>query len=261
KVIVETSRGVEFGEVTIENKNIDESERKILPIVRRANNKDFQAHHENKKLEAKALEVAGEKAKLHELDMSILSAHYMFDRSKILFYFTAENRIDFRDLVKTLAAHFRTRIELRQIGVRDEARMVGGYGTCGRSLCCSSFLEDFAPISVKNAKEQGLSLNPQKISGSCGRLLCCLKYEEKAYEEMNSKMPGMGAVVSPKDGSLKGREGVVENTYLVRGLVKVKFDGLGETHILSTNDINIIKKGRKSSDDSKVDEKELKNLE
>jgi len=170
--------------------------------------------------------------------------------------------VDFRDLVKTLAAHFRTRIELRQIGVRDEARMVGGYGTCGRSLCCSSFLEDFAPISVKNAKEQGLSLNPQKISGSCGRLLCCLKYEEQSYEELNSKMPGYGAIVTPKEGHLKGKEGTVENMYIIRGLVKVNFGVMGETHILSVNDINIIKKGKMSfADANKEEEKDLKNLE
>ena len=207
-------------------------------------------------------EICAEKAKLHELAMNVLSAHYMFDRSKILFYFTAENRIDFRDLVKTLAAHFRTRIELRQIGVRDEARMVGGYGSCGRSLCCSSFLEDFAPISVKNAKEQGLSLNPQKISGSCGRLLCCLKYEEQSYEDLNAKMPGFGAIVTPKEGNLKGKEGFVENMYIIRGLVKVKFENLGETHILSVNDINTIKKGKMHySDVGKDEEKDLKNLE
>jgi len=262
-VVAETSRGLEFGEVTIENKFLQQTEnsKKIPPITRRANNKDFQAHHENKKKEKEAAEVASEKAKLHGLEMTILSAHFMLDGSKVLFYFTSDNRVDFRDLVKTLASTLHARIELRQIGVRDEARLLGGLASCGRPLCCSSFLEEFAPISVKNAKEQGLSLNPTKISGSCGRLLCCLKYEEKSYEELNSLMPGIGAVVTPKEGLLKGEKGIVENMYIIRSLIKVKFESRGETHIMSAKDVNILQKGKMNATDDKEDEKELKGIE
>lgn len=263
KVVAETSRGIEFGEVTIENKPLEgeENSKKIVQILRRANNKDFQADYENIKKEKEAVEVCTEKATLHGLEMTVLSAHYMLDGSKVLFYFTAENRVDFRDLVKTLAAVLHARIELRQIGVRDEARLLGGIGTCGRGLCCSTFLDEFAPISVKNAKEQGLSLNPSKISGCCGRLLCCLKYEEKAYDEMNKMMPGYGAIVAPKEGNLAGKQGTVENMYIVRGLLKVQFEN-GETHILPAAEVDIIKKGKMNyADDDKEAEKELKNIE
>jgi len=260
-VVAETSRGLEFGEVTIENKFLQQTEnsKKLRSITRRATNKDFQTHHENKKKEKEAAEVAGEKAKLHNLDMTILSAHLMLDRSKILFYFTSDNRVDFRDLVKTLASTLHTRIELRQIGVRDEARLLGGIDSCGRPLCCSTFLEEFAPISVKNAKEQGLSLNPTKISGSCGRLLCCLKYEEKAYEELNAIMPGIGAIVTPKEGPLKDEKGIVENMYVIRSLIKVKFEKRGETHIMSAKDVNILQKGRLNSDEESIEN--LKEIE
>ncbi len=201
-VIVETSMGKEFGEVAIANRYIpDEKLKKPLKkIIRVATGKDRKHHEENKKKEKEALKICEEKIKEHKLDMNLTDVEYKFDRSKLLFFFTAEGRIDFRDLVKDLASIFKTRIELRQIGVRDEVRKLGGNGMCGRELCCCSFLNNFEGVSIKMAKEQNISLNPSKISGNCGRLMCCLRYEQEVYEEKLSRLPKIGAIVKTEDG-------------------------------------------------------------
>ncbi len=226
-VLVETSRGIEMGKVVIPNQMIEESEvvSPLKPMIRIATEADFKQAEENKEKEKEAFALATEKIAEHKLDMKLVGAEYTFDRSKILFYFTADGRVDFRDLVKSLAGVFRTRIELRQIGVRDEARQLGSLGICGRFLCCSTFLNDFHPVSIKMAKEQGLSLNPTKISGVCGRLMCCLQYEQNAYEDMLSKMPKRGDKVETPDGV-----GIVADTATLKGQIKVKFvDDNGET--------------------------------
>ena len=220
KVLVETARGVEMGKVVIPNKMVEDSEivSPLKPIIRVATEDDFRQAEENKVKEKEAFEVAVQKIAEHKLDMKLVGAEYTFDRSKILFYFTADGRVDFRELVKSLASIFRTRIELRQIGVRDEARQLGSLGICGRFLCCSTFLNDFHPVSIKMAKEQGLSLNPTKISGVCGRLMCCLQYEQNAYEDMLSRMPKRGDRVETPDGV-----GIVADTATLKGQIKVKF--------------------------------------
>ena len=201
-VIVETSMGVEYGEVAIPNRTIPDEklEKPLKKIIRIATYKDRKQHEENKQKEKEALKVCQDKVKEHKLDMILTDVEYKFDRSKLLFFFTAEGRIDFRDLVKDLAAIFKTRIELRQIGVRDEVRRLGGNGMCGRELCCCSFLGNFETVSIKMAKEQNISLNPAKISGNCGRLMCCLKYEQEVYEEKLSRLPKVGAIVKTADG-------------------------------------------------------------
>ncbi|KHF38044.1 PSP1 domain-containing protein [Halalkalibacter okhensis] len=204
-VIVETSRGVEFGRVVIGTKTVDEND-VVLPlkqVIRIATEKDKLVVQENVEQAKKAFEVCTEKIIEHKLDMKLVDVEYTFDRNKVLFYFTADGRIDFRELVKDLAAVFRTRIELRQIGVRDEAKMLGGIGPCGRVLCCSSFLGDFEPVSIKMAKDQSLSLNPAKISGLCGRLMCCLKYENDMYESAKQELPDVGKRVRTPEGKGK----------------------------------------------------------
>ncbi|MBM7700406.1 PSP1 domain-containing protein [Kurthia huakuii] len=204
-VIVETARGIEYGKVVVPPKEVDEED-VILPlkqVVRQANERDSIQVTENLGDSKRAFELATEKIALHKLEMKLVDVEYTFDRNKIIFYFTAEGRVDFRELVKDLASVFRTRIELRQIGVRDEAKMLGGIGPCGRMLCCSTFLGDFEPVSIKMAKDQNLSLNPSKISGLCGRLMCCLKYENDEYEEARSKMPDIGHTISTPDGKGK----------------------------------------------------------
>ncbi|OLO27459.1 stage 0 sporulation protein [Alkalihalophilus pseudofirmus] len=201
-VIVETSRGVEYGRVVIERKEVGEND-VVLPlkqVLRIADEKDKLIVHENKEAAKKAFNVCQEKIIEHQLDMKLVDVEYTFDRNKVLFYFTADGRIDFRELVKDLAAIFRTRIELRQIGVRDEAKMLGGIGPCGRILCCSSFLGDFEPVSIKMAKDQNLSLNPAKISGLCGRLMCCLKYENDHYESVKQALPDIGKEIQSPNG-------------------------------------------------------------
>jgi cell fate regulator YaaT (PSP1 superfamily) len=188
-VIVETVRGVEYGEIAIKKRDVDEAQL-VLPlkkVIRQANEEDQISYHRNKEKEKEALEICREKVKMHKLPMRLIDVEYTFDMGKIIFYFTSESRVDFRDLVKDLAAIFKTRIELRQIGVRDEAKMLGGIGTCGRILCCNNFLGEFAPVSIRMAKEQRLSLNPTKISGICGRLMCCLKYESEMYSSKRSE--------------------------------------------------------------------------
>ncbi len=220
-VIVETARGVECGEVAIANKEVDDSQ--IVPplkkIIRKATEDDFENIKQNKEKEKEAFKICEEKIAKHGLEMKLVSAEYTFDRNKILFYFTADGRVDFRELVKDLASVFRTRIELRQIGVRDESKMLGGLGACGRPFCCATFLGDFHPVSIKMAKEQGLSLNPTKISGNCGRLMCCLKYEQDAYEDLLKHTPKNGAVVKTGEG-----KGVVVDVNLLTGMLKVRLD-------------------------------------
>ncbi|KIL52493.1 PSP1 domain-containing protein [Jeotgalibacillus soli] len=204
-VIVETVRGVEYGKVVVDIKQVDEND-VVLPlkkVVRIADQKDRLAVQENKEESTLAYDVCSKKISEHELDMKLVDVEYTFDRNKVIFYFTADGRVDFRNLVKDLASVFRTRIELRQIGVRDEAKMLGGIGPCGRMLCCSTFLGDFEPVSIKMAKDQNLSLNPSKISGLCGRLMCCLKYENDEYEAAKEEMPDLGQSVQTPEGKGK----------------------------------------------------------
>ena len=218
-VLVETSRGVEFGEVVTGIKEIDDStlQSPLKPVVRIATAEDIQHNKDNKEAQKEAYQVCQKKIAEHKLDMKLVSVEYTFDNSKILFYFTANGRVDFRSLVKDLASVFKTRIELRQIGVRDEAKMLGGLGICGRPICCGAFLGDFQPVSIKMAKEQNLSLNPTKISGVCGRLMCCLKYEQDQYEQTRKKMPKVGKEVITPDGP-----GVVWELNVIKETVRVR---------------------------------------
>lgn len=240
-VIVETARGIEFGEVVIANKEVQEEEivQPLKKVIRVATTDDLKEYENNQKKEEKAFQICLEKIAAHNLDMKLIDVEYTFDNSKILFYFTADGRIDFRDLVKDLAAIFKTRIELRQIGVRDEAKMIGGIGVCGRELCCCNFLADFQPVSIKMAKEQNLSLNSVKISGVCGRLMCCLKYEQDTYEELLKYMPGVESIVDTPSG-----KGVVIATSILKGRVKVKVEKGDQTEVqdFNINEIKIIKK-------------------
>ena len=224
-VLVETARGVELGFISLANRMVTEEDitPPLKPIVRRATPDDLQKSEENRKKERDALAICAKKVADHKLEMSLVDAEYTFDRSKLVFFFTAEGRIDFRDLVRDLASQFHTRIELRQIGVRDEAKIVGGIGVCGCPLCCNTFLEEFHSVSIKMAKEQNLSLSPTKISGTCGRLMCCLKYEQEAYEELLATTPLPGAIVDTPEG-----RGKVVDTQLLRGNLKVRLDDMPE---------------------------------
>jgi len=219
KVIVETARGVEFGSVVTGPKDVDDDRitPPLKPVIRVATDEDIKKEAKNKEKEKEAFTICLEKIKKHGLEMKLIDAEYTFDNNKVLFYFTADGRIDFRELVKDLASVFRTRIELRQIGVRDETKIRGGIGICGRPLCCHTYLSEFAPVSIKMAKEQNLSLNPSKISGVCGRLMCCLTNEEETYEELNSRLPSAGDFVTTPEG-LKGD---VQSVNVLRQLVKV----------------------------------------
>lgn len=219
KVIVETARGVEFGSVVTDPKEVEDDEitQPLKSVIRVATEEDKRIEERNKEKEKEAFEICLEKIRKHGLEMKLIDAEYTFDNNKALFYFTADGRIDFRELVKDLAAVFRTRIELRQIGVRDETKIRGGIGICGRPLCCHTYLSEFAPVSIKMAKEQNLSLNPTKISGVCGRLMCCLTNEEETYEYLNSRLPAIGDMVTTVDG-LRGE---VQNLSVLRQLVKV----------------------------------------
>ncbi len=221
RVIVETARGIECGEVVIPNRKISDENvvQPLKTIIRPASKDDLRAIKNNAEKETEIMKTFIKKIEEHKLDMKAIDVDYTFDGSKILFYFTAENRVDFRELVKDLASIYRTRIELRQIGVRDEAKMLGGLGICGRPFCCSSFLGEFQPVSIKMAKEQSLSLNPSKISGTCGRLMCCLKYEQDCYEELLKITPKAGALVETAEG-----KGVVEDANILTGILKVKLD-------------------------------------
>ena len=218
-VIVETARGVEYGRVVSAPKEVDDDSvvQPLKSVIRIATEQDEKTVEKNRQKEKEAFKICQEKIRKHGLDMKLIEAEYTFDNNKVLFYFTADGRIDFRELVKDLAAVFRTRIELRQIGVRDEAKMLGGMGICGRKLCCNTFLSEFAPVSIKMAKEQNLSLNPTKISGVCGRLMCCLKNEQETYEYLNSKLPNIGEKLKTKDGVF----GEVQRVDVLRQKVKL----------------------------------------
>ena len=220
KVIVETTQGEEYGEVVIPNRKIEEEKimEPLKKVIRIATYKDNKHFDYCKKTEKEAFKVCQEKIKKHKLDMNLIDVEYKFDNSKILFYFTADGRIDFRELVKDLAAIYKTRIELRQIGVRDQVKRIGGNGVCGRELCCCTFLRDFEAVSIKMAKEQNISLNPSKISGNCGRLMCCLKYEDNVYTEKLKRLPHVGAIVKTEDG-----EGEIDSIETLKEVVKVKF--------------------------------------
>lgn len=258
-VIVETARGVEFAEVVL-LKEIDEKtfDKPLKTVIRIATPEDREKNENNKKREKEAFSVCEEKIKKHGLEMNLVDTEYTFDGNKLLFYFTAEGRIDFRELVKDLATVFRTRIELRQIGVRDEAKMLGSVGVCGRSICCSQFLGEFMPVSIKMAKEQGLSLNPTKISGSCGRLMCCLKYEQDGYEELLKNMPKPGAVVKTPSGN-----GRVENINVLSQKVFVRLENTNDQaqHEFSVSEVKTLKNARVDDEIEKLDEEILKTLE
>lgn len=242
-VIVETARGVECGEVVIGNRVVDDSKvvQPLKSIMRIATEKDLETQVKNREKEQEIMKVFMQKISEHKLDMKPIDIDCTFDGSKILFYFTAENRVDFRELVKDLAAIYRTRIELRQIGVRDEAKMLGGLGICGRPFCCSTFLGEFQPVSIKMAKEQSLSLNPTKISGTCGRLMCCLKYEQNCYEELLSITPKVGALVDTTEG-----RGIVEDANLLTGVLKVKLDKNPDAPAVSfsRDDVKLLRDGK-----------------
>lgn len=261
-VIVETARGVEYGKVVLPFQEIDDSE--ITPplkeVMRIATDKDAKIEDENRIKEQEALVICKEKIKKHNLDMKLIDCEYTFDSNKVLFYFAAEGRIDFRDLVKDLASVFRTRIELRQIGVRDETKIRGGIGICGRSLCCHTHLSEFVPVSIKMAKEQNLSLNPTKISGVCGRLMCCLKHEEETYEYLNRKLPNVGDYVTTKTGF----KGEVSSVNVLRQLVKVIVQQGDEKEIIEypVDELQFKRKHRKNKNEiTDVSLKELEKLE
>lgn len=251
-VIVETSRGIEYGEVAMPNRNIADSmvTKPLKKVVRAATTEDTRAAQSNAKLEKDAFRICEEKIAKHKLDMKLVSVEYTFDHSKILFYFSADGRIDFRELVKDLASVFRTRIELRQIGVRDEAKMIGGLGICGRPLCCSSFLEDFQPVSINMAKEQGLSLNPTKISGTCGRLMCCLKYESDTYHELVKTTPPAGSLVDTPQG-----RGTVMDVSLLKGCCRVRLQNATDAPVVvPCAECTCLRAGREKPGDAPVPE-------
>ena len=257
--IVETARGVEYGEVVIGPREVDESSivPPLKPVMRKATAEDDLKLAENKIREKEAFNICLRKIKNHDLPMRLIDVEFTFDVNKIIFYFTADGRIDFRELVKDLAGVFKTRIELRQIGVRDETKIRGGIGICGRPLCCHSYLSEFAPVSIKMAKEQNLSLNPTKISGVCGRLMCCLKNEEETYEELNRKLPNVGDHVTTPDG----KRGDVHSVNVLRQLVKVVVDNGDEKDIVEyhVEDLRFKRHHRKEKVD--VNDAELKALE
>lgn len=257
-VIVETARGVEYGTVMIAPKEVEDDKviQPLKSVIRVATKEDEKQEKRNKEKEKEAFKICLEKIAKHKLEMKLVEAEYTFDNNKLLFYFTADGRIDFRELVKDLAAVFRTRIELRQIGVRDETKILGGIGICGRELCCKSYLSEFAPVSIKMAKEQNLSLNPTKISGVCGRLMCCLKNEEETYEYLNSRLPGIGDTVTTYDG-LKGE---VQSVNVLRQLVKVivEINDEKELHEYKVKELKFKPRRRKES--LKLSAEELKEL-
>lgn len=261
-VIVETAMGDEIGKVVIANREIDETKMgtPLKKVVRKATQEDLEAQKKFKEKEPEALKICKEKIKKYNLEMNLTDVEYKFDGSKILFYFTADGRIDFRDLVKDLASVFKTRIELRQIGVRDEVKRIGGNGVCGRELCCCSFLDNFETVSIKMAKEQNIALNPSKISGNCGRLMCCLKYEQDVYTEKGARLPKIGAIVKTPSG-----EGFVEGVEVLKEIVKVKIKD-GDDYIykkFEAKDVKIIKnsKGNIVDREERENYKELQELE
>ena len=259
-VIVETARGVEYGHVVLGSHEVDDKKviQPLKPVIRMATAADEEIERRNKEKEKEAFKICLEKIKKHELDMKLIDTEYTFDNNKVLFYFTADGRIDFRDLVKDLASVFKTRIELRQIGVRDETKIVGGIGICGRPLCCASYLSEFIPVSIKMAKEQNLSLNPTKISGVCGRLMCCLKYEEETYEELNGRLPNIGDYVTTDDGS----KGEVHSVSILRQLVKVVVTVNGDEKEIREYKVDQLKfRPKRKKEKMSISDAELKQLE
>ena len=253
KVIVETSRGVELGVIKVANKTVssDKIVSPLKPITRMATEADVQHYEKNRAAEADAIAVCQKKVDSHGLGMKLVGAEYTFDNSKLIFYFTCESRVDFRELVRDLASTFRTRIELRQIGIRDEAKMLGGLGVCGRKLCCSNFLSDFVQVSIKMAKEQNFSLNSSKVSGVCGRLMCCLRYEHETYEEAIKQTPPNGAVVKTPDG-----DGVVIEMRPLAAQVKVKLNDKEKDapKVYNCSEIKVLSRPAKRQDKEKDDE-------
>ena len=259
-VIVETARGIEYGYVVLGTREVEDGKvvQPLKSVIRMATKEDEDVEEANKKKEKDAFKVCLEKIRKHNLEMKLIDVEYTFDNNKILFYFTADGRIDFRELVKDLAAVFKTRIELRQVGVRDETKIVGGIGICGRPLCCHSYLSEFIPASIKMAKEQNLSLNPTKISGVCGRLMCCLKNEEETYEYLNSKLPNVGDYVTTDDG-LKGE---VHSVNVLRQTVKVIVVVDKDEKEIRDYKVDQLKfKPRRRKEKSHVQDDELKKLE
>ena len=252
-VVVETARGIEFGECVIGIKEINENDivSPLKSVLRIATNEDIEKHFKNKDKEKDAFDICLKKIQEHGLTMKLIDVEYTFDNNKVIFYFTADGRVDFRDLVKDLATIFKTRIELRQIGVRDEAKMLGGLGPCGRPMCCSSFLGDFASVSIKMAKEQNLSLNPTKISGICGRLMCCLNYEQSTYEDIRKRMPKVGSIVKTSEGT-----GEVFSNNIVKESIKVKLKK-GEEEVLEEFKIDNIELIKGHYEDS-IDDDDIK---
>lgn len=260
RVIVETARGVEFGKVVTGPKEVEDDKitQPLKSVIRIANEEDYKKEEKNREKEKEAFNICLEKIRKHGLEMKLIDAEYTFDNNKVLFYFTADGRIDFRELVKDLASVFRTRIELRQIGVRDETKIMGGIGICGRSLCCHTFLSEFAPVSIKMAKEQNLSLNPTKISGVCGRLMCCLKNEEETYEWLNSKLPNIGDRVTTDDGF----KGEVQSVSVLRQLVKVIVTLENDEKEIREYKVSQLKfRPKRRRDKGNVNDAELKALE
>jgi len=242
RVIVETARGIECGEVAMTNREVPDETvvHPLKKVLRCATEEDLAVLESNREKEKKASQICQQKIAEHKLEMKLVDVEYTFDNNKILFYFTADGRIDFRDLVKDLASVFRTRIELRQIGVRDEAKMLGGLGICGNPFCCSTFLGEFQPVSIRMAKEQGLSLNPTKISGTCGRLMCCLKYEQEAYEDLIRTTPRVGTLVSTPDG-----KGVITEVSLLTGMLKIRLEKNDDNsiNVYHKDDVRVLRDG------------------
>lgn len=258
-VIVETARGIECGQVAMANRQVPDDEviHPLKSLIRVATDEDLKHLEENKAREKRALEICERKIKEHKLEMKLVDMEYTFDNSKMLFYFTADGRVDFRALVKDLASIFKTRIELRQIGVRDEAKMLGGLGVCGRPFCCNSFLGEFHPVTIKMAKEQGLSLSSVKISGTCGRLMCCLKYEQEAYTDLLKRTPKVGAIVNTPSG-----KGLVVDVNLLTGTLKVKMDNApneAAPQTFNAKEVKVVKDGYIKVEKSELEE--LKDLE
>ncbi|WP_291237159.1 PSP1 domain-containing protein [Frisingicoccus sp.] len=258
-VIVETARGVEYGTVVLGPKEVDDNEvvQPLKDVIRVATPKDDAKAESNRKKEKEAYQICLQKIRAHELEMKLIDVEYTFDNNKVLFYFTADGRIDFRELVKDLAAVFKTRIELRQIGVRDETKILGGMGICGRGLCCHTYLSEFAPVSIKMAKEQNLSLNPTKISGVCGRLMCCLKNEQETYEYLNKRLPNTGDTVTTPEG-IKGE---VQSVNVLRQLVKVIVDIEDEKEIREYKVEELKFRPKHKKDKVKLSKEEMKELE
>lgn len=261
-VIVETVNGPEFAEVTIANKELDEDKlvSPLKPILRKANYKDIKHNQENKRKEQEAKKKAEKLAKKYNLEMHITEVEYTFDNTKLLFYFTADGRIDFRELVKELAAIYKTRIELRQIGVRDQVRQIGGNGVCGRELCCCTFLDNFDSVTIKMAKEQNIALTPSKISGNCGRLMCCLRYEKDVYEEKLARLPKVGAIVRVDDEG----EGVVDSIEILKEKIRIKFKDKEEGFYFKrydAKDVKLVKDVARKNEDNETEDEDLKKLE